>query len=353
MKNKRIAVVLLSLIVFVLANGCQQEVIEIIQPPADEVIIPGSPVAGLVERVSMKDGSADNILDKTSCLTLVLPVTVRIDDDLYRIETEEDIKWLEEILEDDDEDDLEIIYPVTGLLPDYTEVIINGEDELDDVRKGCTGDGDDEDIECVDFRYPLTIFGYDAENQLSEVVTISNDRQLYEFFDEIGEDELYSFEFPLVLVLAGNGEIVAGNNDELEDIIEDAGDDCDEDDSDFNDDDSEAVDFAEILTTGEWEVKLYKEAQEEKTGLFAGYLFVFHPDGRVEVDTGDEIFYGSWEIGNDDGNLELELEFDDDILLDEIGEDWEVIGYDDTTIRLADGTDDLEDEEEQLTFGRK
>jgi hypothetical protein len=338
---------------FVLANGCQQEVIEIIQPPAEEVIIPGSPVADLVERVSLKDGSADNILDKASCLTLVLPVTVRIDDDLFRVETEEDLKWIEEILEADDDDDLEIIYPVTGLLPDYTEVIINGEDELDDIRKGCTGDGDDDDIECVDFRFPLTIFGYDAENQLSEVITITNDRQLYEFFDEIGEDEFYTFEFPLVLVLAGNGEIVAGNNDELEDIIEDAGDDCDEDDDiDFNDDDSDAGAFTGILTTGEWEIKSYKDVQEEKTGLFAGYLFVFHPDGRVEVDTGDETFYGTWEIGENNGNLELDLEFDDDTLLDEIEEDWEVIGYDDNTIQLADETDDQSDDE-QLTFGRK
>ena len=56
--------------------GCQNEIDETIEAPKEEVFNLVSPVADLVQRTALRDGSADNIVDGSSCSSLVLPITV-------------------------------------------------------------------------------------------------------------------------------------------------------------------------------------------------------------------------------------------------------------------------------------
>ncbi len=65
---------------------------------------------------------------------------------------------------------------------------------------------------------------------MSDVITVENDEQLHHFFKEFDKDEIASIKYPITVVLSSGEEYVVNNNDELENLIDAAKDDCDEDD---------------------------------------------------------------------------------------------------------------------------
>ena len=332
-------------------GGCQDEVVEITQPQAD-VLSNQSPVVSLIQQTTMSDGSYDNILDNSSCTSLVLPVTVIANEQEVVISTDDDYKLVERIFDesDTDVDVLVIVFPVTIIMSDHTEVIVDNQEDLNDLIEDCVEGGDDLDIECVDFAYPLDISIYDAANQVSDVVTINNDEELFELFESLDESELVSFAFPLTLVLSDGNEVMVTDNEELEDIIEDVADDCDEDDDDdYSDDDVDDTDLVTVLLNGDWAITYFFDEADE-TAEFNGYVFTFFENGGATAVNGDILVEGTWETYGDDGSLELELDFGADSPLDELEDDWNLIEFDQNIIKLIDVSDD--GTEEFLTFER-
>jgi hypothetical protein len=117
-------------VIFTLAlilTSCRNEELELIQPENEEVLTADSKAANLIARTSMKDGSLDNIIDRASCVEVKLPVTVIANGLEITITNEDGFDTIEEIFEaiEDDEDILEILFPITVILNDYTEVTIN------------------------------------------------------------------------------------------------------------------------------------------------------------------------------------------------------------------------------------
>lgn len=307
---------------------------EIIDPPKDQVITPNSVVAGLVERTSLKDGSVDNVLDHASCISLVLPVTVRIEEEEIQVNTHEDLKMIEDLLQQREDDDVELIYPVTVILADYTEITVDNEDELENLGEDCRVSGEDDDIECVDFKYPVTLSVYDTENQLSDVITVNSDRELYELFGLFDDDKIYSFTFPITVVLAGGEEVIIQNNDELESNLENAVDQCDEEDDHYEyhsgiDDDSGIgnPDLSAVLSDGRWIVAEYQHADIDETGIYQGFEWDFDSDGHVLVSNGDDELAGTWTVTADSGTSYLVFDFGGTVPFDEFNEDWEILEY--------------------------
>lgn len=110
---------------------------------------------------------------------------------------------------------------------------------------------------------------------------------------------------------------------------------------------------------GTWRVSEFRDDDDDdneyQTIDFEGYTFEFGAEGSVTATIGDQVFSGIWRIeleDDDDGDrdeMEFELEFDiDNGVLEEISEDWDVLEYSDTLIRLGDEDDD--DDDELLTF---
>ena len=331
-------ILFLSLMALSALTGCQKEAEEIILPLPSEAFTAKSVVAGLIERTTMLDGSSDNILDSASCASLVLPVTVLVNGQEVTVTTEEDLKYVERILDEFEnyDDEVNIIFPVTIVLADHSLVNVQNEDELESIMDQCAEGGVDDDIECIDFNYPLTLAIYNTNNQVSDVITIDSDTELYEFIDALEEGELISFEFPVVMQLSDGTEITVYNNDELEDAIENATSYCDEDDdTDFDDDDIDDSIFITALLTGPWKVNyFFKETNQ--TAEFASFSFTFNTDGTVQTTDGVSVVEGTWNSYGDDGGLELLLDLGEDSPFNEIREDWEVIEFNDTTITLKD-----------------
>ena len=334
-------------------GGCQEEIIDIVEPLSESVISSQSPVVNLVQKTTMKDGSFDNILDHSSCTSVVLPVTVIANEQEVVITSEEDFKLVERIFDESDTDDdvLELVYPIVLIMSDHTKITVNSDDELEDLIEDCLEGGSDDDIECIDFAYPLNISIYDAANQISDVITIENDEDLYNLFKSLDENELLSFNFPLKLVLTDGTELTVLDNDELEHVITDFGDECDEDDdNDFSDDDVDDSDLQYVLRDGEWIITYFFDEADE-TSDFEGYIFEFFEEGWAKATHSDLITEGTWQTYGDDGMLELELNFGPESPLSELQDDWTIIEFDEHIIRLMDisGGDGSE---EFLTFER-
>jgi hypothetical protein len=318
--------------------GCQQDGERIITPPADQVI--NAELKGLVERVGLNDGSSDNIIDGASCIMLVFPFDVVVNGMNVSINSSLDFETVEDILndQDNDDDEIEIQFPITVILQDHGRVSVESQNALNTLVDECVEGGLDDDIECLDFTYPIKVSVYRPDTQVADVVTINNDEQLYTFFKESSNDDLLTFVFPFSVTVPNGTNVSISNNSELMNLIKDAIGKCDEDDD--GNDDIDDKDFTDVLTNGQWVITYYFHDDTDQTEVYEDFTFIFATDGTFTADNGTTVFEGEWDIESDDDELELELDFEDDEpSLDELDEDWILIDFNQQRIRLQDSSD--------------
>jgi hypothetical protein len=294
-------------------NSCQEEFEEVNGGNDQETIMASSNTASLIKNTSTNDGSFDNIVDGASCFAINFPYTVEVAGVQITIDSIEDLHLIEEIFDefDDDEDILELLFPITITLGDFTEIVIENKEALRELVAECTG-GDDDDIECIDFVYPITLFTFDINEQQTGTVVINSDRELRRFFAGLEEDDLVSIDFPITLKKYDGTEIMVNSNAELAIALETAKDECDEDDdNDFNDDDFSEERLDAYVVECPWLVREVKRDGTNQTGQYFEYLMNFTEDGTVTVrDREGNMLTGNWETSISDRGVVLDLEFE-------------------------------------------
>lgn len=315
-------------------TSCQEE-FEEVNGNNQETLEAGSSTALLIEKTSSNDGSFDNIVDGASCFALKFPYTVNVNGVDVSIDSEEDLQTIEDIFDevDVDEDILEILFPITITYADFSELVIENKEQLRELASECVEGGDDDDIECIDFVYPITLFTFDINSQQTGEVMVESDEQLRKFFDGLEDGDLVSIEFPITLKKFDGTEITAGSNAELAQALEMAEDECDEDDDDdFNDDDFDEERFDFCLTQCPWQVREVQRDGTDRTEQYLEYLMTFTEDGGVIVkDREGNIFNGTWSSSFTDRGPLLTLEFN---TLVDFNLEWLVYEIGDHTIKL-------------------
>lgn len=306
MKNsitKNLSILLfLPLIILMTFTSCQNEVTEVTDQSEQETIIANSPLANFIQNTAARDGSFDNIIDGANCISINLPVTIFVNGIEITIDTEEDLAVIEAIFDQfsDDNDEVEIVFPITIILNDYETVTINDLEELAVFAAECTGeDEQDDDIECIDFQYPITISIYNSDFVVIDTVEINDDEELYHFIDELEGGILASINFPVNMILADGTIVEVSNNGELEAAIEAAEDACDEDDdNDYDDDDNNDVpvdDLNILCSSCTWTVDKLEIGDQDLEDQYEGYVFTFVPEGPVYVeDPNGTVYEGTW-----------------------------------------------------------
>ncbi|WP_244178425.1 hypothetical protein [Maribacter litoralis] len=316
-------------------TACQDEFEEINTGEEPQAITASSATAELIQRTSSNDGSGDNIVDGTSCFEINFPYTVEVNGIELTIDSEEDIDQVEEIFDsiDDDENLLDIIFPITVTAGDFTEITINGLEDLRNLAADCKEGGEDDDIECIDFVYPMTMFTFNVNLEQTSSVEVTSDRELRLFFKDLGDDSLVSFDFPVTLQLYDETTIVVESNQELAIAIENAKDTCDEDDDDdYNDDDFNEDDFKEELVECVWFVTDMIRNDVDQTPQYVNYILNFKEDGTVVTGfRGATTVEGTWTstVGDDGAKLTIDFEFSTDFNLE-----WTVYDLGDDQIKL-------------------
>lgn len=291
--------------------GCQDEVVDVTPTNEQDTILVNSNLAILFTQVALQDGSVDNILDGANCISINLPVTVIINDEEITIDSELDYDIIESIFDEfeNDEDTLEIVFPIVIILNDYTTVEVANYEELEVFIEDCLGENEaDDDIECIDFQYPIVFSIYDSNFQILQTVSIQNDAALYQFIEDLDAGVLVSLNFPVTMVLSDGSLLEVNDNEALQAAIEAAEDDCDEDDdNDWNDDDFECNEdnIINSLLDCYWNIVMYNESD-----IYTLYDVEFNQNLSFQMIEGQatSAIGGNWDIGlNNIGQYELFL----------------------------------------------
>lgn len=316
MKTKLRTLILLPLFALLLFTSCQDEVIDITEPTQEEALVATSELTSMISATSKMDGSADNIIDKASCLSIKLPVKVVVNGVEIIIDSKEDYKLIKAIYDkyEDDLDHLDIIFPIRIISANYEEIVINNAQELENLVKDCKGeDEEDDDIECIDFQYPISFSVYNSQFQVLKVVKIENDRDLHYFINRVKSSEVFaSLNFPVTMVLADGSTIVVNNNRELESAIREAKNACNEDDNnDYHDTDFTKERLDTLLQTCPWVVYEFQRNTASLNDSYREYVVVFKADNVVKVRKRDgNILTGTWTTRVTNQGALIKLQFD-------------------------------------------
>lgn len=318
---------------------------------------PESELVSLLSKTSLNDGSIDNIIDQANCFTLQLPLTVTVNGTVVVIDAVDDYDEVEDIFDefDTDVDTIVISYPVTAILSDYTTQVLNSDADLQALAATCPDENeDDDDIECIDFQYPITVSIYDDNGVLVNDITITNDQEMYDFVDDLEDYDDARINFPITLIRFDGSTVVVNNMTELEFEIEAADDDCDEDDDyDYNDDDDDdlpcdnctVVDVQNFLMSCMvWEVEELEVNDVDETSQYTGFTFTFAANGELQMGANGALFVGAWSVTESNGVFTLTLNHVDIPLLNG---DWEIEEFEndsnEASIELEnDNEDELE-----------
>jgi hypothetical protein len=319
-----------------LFTSCQEESLELTQASQEEILVAKSNVSELIKQTVTNDGSIDNIIDRSNCFNIVLPVVVYVNGLEFIINTKEDFKKIESVFDEFEEDDdlLDIIFPITIVLKDYEEITIQNNTELQRYRENCNGENEeDDDIECVDFRYPIVFSIFNKDKNLLNTIRVHNDREMYNYIDRITENDVVGINFPISLTFLDGSVLTINNLSELEQTLKNSINSCDEDDdNDYSDDDFTLKQLNELLVMCPWVVNNVHRNNTNLSDNYRAYLIQFNEDGTVKVRARNgDIITGSWRSRVTDRGALLKLEFDSFV---DFALEWFVYDIDRSRIKL-------------------
>ncbi len=328
----------MALMLMMLFVGCQEEYIKITEPEKSTSFTANDSIAELILRVTMKDGSFDNFLDECSAISIKFPYSVQIRNEVITITSREDIEDLEE------EylffrGSIRFNYPVTVIFSDYSESVISNRGEFQSIQNQFNNEYDEvEDIECIDFVYPIELSIINTEFQKPRVVIAGSDKDFHGILKK-ANDLIVKITYPVSVELWDESRINIHSNKGLENEILNAIGKCDDDD-DYNDDYYHDI---QLLSSSVWSITLYTDTTDE-TSAFTSFLFEFKPDFTIQAVSGPETFYGTWELDVDDSTKIIEIEFDtDEKPLVWLNHEWEisVLNNDIITMQTESDSDDV------------
>ncbi len=315
---------LVMLLLCMVLGSCRKEEFEFEGTPPGQTLKANSTVANLLQRIALKDGSPDNLIDGASCFSLKLPVTVEVDGLEVIIDQTEDYATLEELLDNAVDGFAEIQFPVTLINPDFSETTIATSEEFNTKRAECPmGDAQDLDIECVDIQYPFNVSLFNTVTELTTTTTIGHDEALYGFIAALNEDDVVEIQFPVVLLLSDGTENEIDDLVALETTVENVKDDCDEgDDSIVNEErctdceqteeencgscDQEFLDTWARCT--QWEAHLFVVDWNNIKEDYEDFSLNFQHDGGILANSATETYFGTWSTGVDGDKTILTIE---------------------------------------------
>lgn len=327
---KKFKILFFSVLVFMFFS-CQKEELEIIDETSKpEKLTATSPLTKLVSRVTQTPTGVDNVLDNCSCFRVVLPVTVIVNNQNFLVGTQGDYQVVQNAMNafSNDDDIVNFIYPITIQYQNSQTQVISNSDMLDDALDACTDDDGLDEIACIQFVYPININVYDANNQLAQTVSIQSNSQFYNFIHNLTSNQFMAFQFPVALFNSNGQTFSITSNQQLLEFIDDSIDDCN---SNSGGGSGGNLDLATVLGTGSWKIT-YLFDDTDETSQFSSYNFVFNSNG-TSVATGNQTINGTWNTYLDNGSKKLNLVYDG-LTLDEVEEDWNVIEFTSSIIRL-------------------
>ena len=312
----------------ILFISCQNEETLIIQDTTQNLSVL-SPLASLISRVSQNATSQDNVLDNSGCFNIQLPVNVIVNGKQITVSNQNDYLTVQAALDafSSDDDLVNFVYPITIQYQNWNTQLIANSDQLEDIIDNCDEDDGFDEIDCIHINYPIKINIYNANSQIANTIAIQNDTDLYNFLENIESNVIVSINYPVSITDSNGQEVLIASNSNFEDTIEANIEDCD-----INSGAVGNPNFISVLTDGKWHVSYFFN-EIDKTSIYDEYNFNFNSNGTAAAVNGTNTVGGTWStFVNSESDIFL-LKFDDS-KLDELNDNWKIIEYSTTKIRL-------------------
>ncbi|MBY0487060.1 MAG: hypothetical protein K2P85_07745 [Flavobacteriaceae bacterium] len=322
MKKIKLLILILSIAIF---TACQKEV-DKVEVYNNLNLSKTSPLTSLTSRVVQNPTYKDNVLDNSSCFSVVLPVTITVNMQQITVTNESQYQLVQNAKDaySNDNDIVNFTFPIAIKFKDSQTVVVTSQLQYNTILSQCEADDGFEEISCVTINYPIVINQYNSDNQFASTITIQSDTVFYNFLNTLQPNVFYSFNYPISIANSYGYNVTISNNEQLEDELEDAANDCANS--------SGTADFNSIITSGTWHVSYFYD-DEDETNNFAGYSFSFLSNGTTYVTKNSITTYGTWYKYTDNGKGKLDLSFSSNTL-DELEEDWRITEYTSSEIRL-------------------
>ncbi|MBO0590378.1 hypothetical protein I2486_03070 [Cellulophaga sp. E16_2] len=95
------------------------------------------------------------------------------------------------------------------------------------IKNTSSEEGQNNSIECIDFVYPIDLFSFNINLEITNTVTVNNDTELRLFFTGLGDNDVVGIDFPITLEKYDGTKITINSNAELVTALEAAKDSCD------------------------------------------------------------------------------------------------------------------------------
>ncbi len=245
-----------------LLASCQKADEEISVPNESEAFTTESQIGAYIYGISLLDGSGDNIIDNASNLTVNYPVEVSVKGEPYEIVSDRDLLPIQKLYDLNPyvPDFMSIQFPIEVTRFDHSKIIINDQLELKEAITYTYSNQLYEDIECVDFNYPISLATYDTDRQIARTISIEDDESLFRTFTGLDKDILISFNFPMTVLVDGDPTTV-DNQTAFREIIEEQLSACDENDRWYYSDDIVLSTIRLNITDMPYPIDLIEEAK--------------------------------------------------------------------------------------------
>ncbi|WP_054851714.1 hypothetical protein [Olleya sp. ITB9] len=341
MKNLKLITALCLLAIFSFTS-CQDE-IDNENGDNPNTNTANSQTASNLERASAYDGSFDDFLDGVSCSSIILPVTATVNGTQVSIISQSDYQQVIDILAqfNNDNDTVVLQFPFAVTLSNYTEVVIASQSDYDEIMNVCETleDAGEDAISCIDFNFPITILTYSLDFEQTGSVVVETEQQLYTYINSIGDDQLFSVNYPITATVEGDtSQTISINSDAqlqaeisdclgIESIEEQAQNDADE--------------VEMILVDGVFEVQSIIEAGVDTAVDFAEFTIDFANDLSVVaqnvVNTTIQDVQGTYEVTSQT-EVYVNLTFSNNTTFNILNQNWVVTNYSSTSISLQSTT---------------
>ncbi len=219
---------LLTLLVAGCLSGCQEEFVVITEPDKESAFTQSDTIADLILKVTLKDGSFDNVIDKCSEINIEFPYSVRVRNNIIDIHSPEELDSLQQALHQNSKS-IQIVFPVTVSFSDYSTMVLSNRGELMRIQNRYIHRKYDDDIECIDFIYPIEMDLYDTLFQKQEYRHVRNDKAFHGILKG-KKDFIFEIEYPVLMEISDSVIVEVNNNSELKHAIRNSIGTCDEND---------------------------------------------------------------------------------------------------------------------------
>lgn len=297
-----------------------------------------STTANNLKRTSMYDGSSDDFLDGTSCSSIILPASAKVNGIQVTLLSQLDYQQVISILGqyNNDQDAVTLQFPLKVKLSNYTEVNVSNQTEYNAIVNACTSaqSSGQNAISSVNISFPITILTYNLSLQQTDSVVITSEEQLYTYMTNVSSSELFSVKYPISVSTSDGSQTTISSDTELQATITAAlTTEATKDEAAQN-----SKKLETILVNGKFKVDSFVSSGVNSATTYKDFTIDFANDWSVKaVNNLNTTVNGTYAVSSQVAVL-LKLNFSGNAAFSLLNNDWKVTSFNATTISLQSST---------------